>query len=233
MRKQRTFNLEMAVFGAVGSGKSEYAIGQILDLRKKEDFYVIAHDAGYSIPRVLHDGRKTGVIRHKSIADCDLSLQTRPGGIHAIAVEDAGEVITFGQEVAYASLLQNTPGGEKAVEDGEGHGVPVIIYVDEIVRAQQASPHRLGPEMANALVCRRHLHCGFVFTSQSPHLCHYSLGSQATDIVIFHLNDDEDVKRLYKRMNVPRAEAEKAKNLKEHEYIHVHPQNWAHPTKKT
>lgn len=226
MRKQRSFNLEMGCFGLPESGKSDYAIRYILDLQQREQFYIIAHDAGYSIPRKLYDGRETGVIRYESAEDCALGLREDLKGkhvIHAITSPDAGETIALGKKVAWASLVKNTPGGLEVVKEGEGRGIPVIIYVDEIVRSQDANPHRLGQEMRELVACRRHFNCGFVFTSQSPHLCHYALGTQATDVVIFRLNDDEDVKRLYKRMNVPRETAEKAKTLKKHEHIHVKP----------
>lgn len=226
MRKQRSFNFEMGAFGLPGSGKTEESLRRIVAMCRKEQFYVIAHDLGCNIPKKLYDGTETGVIRHKSIAECASSLKSRPSGIHAIDVEDCTEVVLFAKSVARASLIKNTPGGLKAVDDGEGRGIPVIIYIDEIVNAQEASPHRLGDEMRKILTGRRHANCGIVFTSQSPHLCHYALGSQATDILIFRLNDDEDIKRLYKRMNVPRQIAEQAKSLPKHEFIHVQPQKF-------
>lgn len=223
--KQRSFNVEMGFFGVPETGKTDKAVGTILDIKKELNghVYIICHDSGYSVPKKLHDGRLTGVVRYDSVEECRAALIDNPGGFHCIRTADAAEVVEFGKELGELSLVKNSPGGIQQVEDGEGRGIPVIIYIDEVVRAQQASPHRLGNEMAEILACRRHYNCGFIFTCQSPHLCHYALGSMATDIVFFNLQDEDDVKRMYKRMGVPREEAEKALHLSidKHEYIHI------------
>lgn len=225
MLKQRTYNVEVGCFGVPGSGKSDYALNFCLDEKRRlgGQLYLIAHDAGYSIPKKLHNGRPTGVLRYDSIESARVGLVKHPGAFHAISVPDAGEVIGLAQEVAWMSLCTNTPGGESKVKEGEGIGVPVLIYIDEIVRSQDANPRYLGPQLTELIACRRHFHCGLVFTSQSPHLCHYALGSQATEIVMFRLNDDDDVKRLHKRMNVPKEMAQKSKSLPKHQYVRFAP----------
>lgn len=225
MRAQRTYNRMVACFGIPETGKSQKAIEFILNEQATEQVYVFAHDPGYNIPKVLHDGRPTNVIRHDSVAEAKESIKTKAGGIHAIACEDASEVITLAKEVAYASLVANTPGGPAAIKEGEGRGVPVIVFLDEIVNAQEASPYRLGNQLKQLVTARRHEHIGIIYTAQSPKLCHYALSTMVTDVYCFRLLDEKDVEHLVKRIHVPQDLAESAFNLSidNHEYFHYQP----------
>jgi hypothetical protein len=226
MRRQRTFNVEIGVFGNVGTGKTEKALEEIIKIQKREPIYVVAHDLSYNIPEKLHDGNHTRVHRYRSIQEAEKAIVVAAGGIHAIACRDASEVVDLGKRVAHKSLLRHTPGAtlaakEKAIQDGNGVGIPCIVYFDEIVNAEQASRYRIGDELGQFIAQRRHLHCGLIFTSQFPRQCHYSLGTMATDIIFFNLDSEKDIKKLYEDFGVPEEIARKARSLKGHQYIHV------------
>jgi len=210
----------MGCFGITGTGKSEYALNYILDIQSKEAVYVIAHDLNYSIPERLHNGRKTNVKRYQTIEEAEEGLLKSPGGIHAIACSDASDVIALGIRTADRSLERNTVGGRDVIRRGGGRGIPVIVYIDEIVNAQQASQYRMGDDLKKFVGQRRHLHCGLVYTSQYPRQCHYSLGEQATDVVFFKLKSEKDIKKLYESFGVPEDQAWKAQSLSGHQFIH-------------
>lgn len=192
MTPKGEFNHAIIVLGVPGCGKSTWATQRALELGRSTPAYVVAHDPGWRLPKILPDGRPTPLHRHESVASAQAALRSTPGGIHAIATADGEEVLRFGQAISKASLDAN--GGEQ--------GVPTVVYLDEGVGTGGASAYRLGEGLREHLALRRHLHTGLIITAQDPRLIHYAFLGLATELVIFRLNDQAALNEL-RRMGVP------------------------------
>lgn len=181
------WNIAEAIIGVPGTGKSEFAVKRLMELARTPA-YTIAHDVGWRLPDKLHDGTPTGIIRHPDIESVRKAIATKPRGIHAVSCMEADDVILFGTTLGAANLEKN--GGAK--------GIPVVLYFDEIVGVAGASPYRLGASLRQLLAVRRHVHCGAIYTTQSPQLMHYQLLALATRITAFRLIDESALDRMRK-----------------------------------
>jgi hypothetical protein len=180
-----SFNVCIGVLGAVGSGKSTYAIARAMQYAQ-QPAYVFAHDLGWKIPETLPDGRPTGVIRHDSIDECVAQLRKDPRGIHCIGTEDAGEIVDLAIATADRSLMANERRG----------GIPAVVLIDESVSAGDADPYRLGSSLKSAMALRRHKNIGIIWTSQSPNIVHYQMMSIGSELVVFRLKNKRDLTPL-------------------------------------
>jgi hypothetical protein len=170
--------------------------------------YVLAHDLGWKLPERFPDGKPTGIKRYDSIAAARNALASDARGVHCVATLDAGEVIALGHQIAKKSLDQN---------QGTS-GIPVVVLIDEMVSAADANPYRLQQAMRESLALRRHRHTGIVWTSQSPNLCHYQMMAIGTELVVFRLTNESDLKPLM-RAGMSEQECEVVKTLPDHQYI--------------
>ena len=194
------------MLGAPGTGKSTYALARSLCLHRGA--YVIAHDVGWNLPEHIPGQGTVPIRRHETIEECKAQLSTDPSGIHSIATDDASEVVQLSKDLTDASLEQHN--GEKIV--------PCVLLVDEIVAAQGASPHWLDDSFRHLVAKRRHWRVAFIYTTQSPRLCHNQLLAQATELVIFRLNHQMDFDALA-RAGVPDEKLKAVKKLKDHQYV--------------
>jgi hypothetical protein len=184
--KQGDFNLAVGVIGNVGTGKSTWAITRALELQRTIPCYVLAHDAGYRLPARLPDGAPTGITRHETIEAVRAAMKTKPGGVHALATDDAAPVLDLAVEIAAKSMQSSK----------HRRCPPVVVLIDEIVLLDDATPYRLGTALKKVLARRRHLHVGIIWTCQSAHLVHYQMMTLSTEMVLFRQRDQRDLTRL-------------------------------------
>jgi hypothetical protein len=183
--KHRTFNEVIISIGRRGCGKTEYNVDRCLDYARIPAF-VVAHDLGWKVPDVLHDGRPTYVVRHSNVEEARKAIAKDPRGFHSISTPDALAVAALAEEIAEASLEKH--GGDK------GH--PCIFYMDELVTANICNPSYLHPQMATLLAEARHRHVGIVAGIQSARLMHPQVLGLATHVQLFQVTDGKDHARL-------------------------------------
>jgi hypothetical protein len=203
----RKFNCVEGYFGVRGTGKSTLALHD----HARKGYYYIAHDVGFNIPDTWPKelgGGPTGIKRYSSVKDAENGIKRDANGIHCIDIDDAMEVVLFGTRLAEKSLEQG--GGDK--------GVPVIIHIDEICMATEANPMRMGDELRKVLARSRHLHVGVIFTTQTPHMCHYLMISLSTKVHLLRMTEKRDYKRLNEG-GVPLDIAERSAYLDDHKRI--------------
>lgn len=210
-----TFDLCCAAVGAPGTGKSEWALRQVIELQRNIGCYVIAHDAMHRLPDRFHDGSETGLIRHSSETSLLVGLAKEPGRPHALNCGDATEVIEIGKRAGMASLSANG-----TTHDGRPlFGVPVVVYLDEAVMASSTNPRSIGDDLRVAITQRRGYQLGIVYTVQSPRMVHWSLLTLSTDVRIFRCAGKGDHERL-EEAGVPGATCQLAATLTGHESVH-------------
>ena len=220
----RAWNVNKGFIGEPETGKSTVASALAADYARS--CYVLAHDLNFSIPDKLPTGRELEVHRHllPEQAGASLSRPETSRGIHAIASSDAGEVIDLAYRVSLANL-----GGQKVPLNEEltryhwtgttrTEAVPVVVYVDELVNAIDATPYRLGDVAKDLLSQRRHRHVGLIWTTQSPRLVHYQFVSLCTSLVLFRVSQEDDLKALAKA-GVPREILQQLPGLPLHHFI--------------
>lgn len=167
-------------FGAVGipeSGKTTWAVTQLLRIADHNECWIVAHDPDRRIPPRLPSGREVVVIHHPSVEAAAQAMRTSPAGIHAIDVEDAYEVVTFATRLAGASLKANA----------NQRGVPVLVYLDEAVKVREMSPHAAPHKLLAVVTGRRHLNVGIVWGSQSPQFVHNQVIGQGNQLAMFRV----------------------------------------------
>lgn len=181
-----TFNHFIGILGRPGSGKSVEATRLALELMRETPCFVVAHDNGWRLPDRLPDGTPTRIERHESTEEAVEALAQRGNVIHAVASENAEEVISLAERVADRSLRQH----------GYTKGYPCVVLIDEVVAAGVCDPNRLSPSMRRLIALRRHKNVGVIWTCQSARLVHNQLLTLATELRIFSLTDGRDLKRL-------------------------------------
>jgi hypothetical protein len=204
--KKGDYNKWIGVVGVPGTGKSTYALGRAII--ESKGAYVIGHTAG-TLPDVLPNGKRANTRYHSSIQACAEAFKKDPRGVNIIDAE-VGDILSFAEDVAAQSL---------EAHDGT-HGTPVLVFVDEVVAAEDMSPYRLNPTMRKLNALRRHKNIGILFTSQTPQFCHYSMFSMATEIVFFQVLH-EDALKIFSKLGVPRDIVARIPTLSrnKHEYI--------------
>ena len=210
--KRGGFDCCVIVLGAVGSGKSTHCVRLAHQLARDPGVYVLAHDIGHKLPDRLHDGTRSGIVRHLSVNAALARLKTSPAGIHAVMIPDAGAVISAGIRVAAASLQAH----------GGTRGYPCVVILDEGTSVSGASRYRLSDEMQTQIVQRRHHHIGLVVGAQSPKAIHYGLLGFASELVLYRLPDRKTHDRLAE-VGVPDEVIDRVAKLPPHEYIVFRP----------
>jgi hypothetical protein len=173
--------------------------------------YLFAHDLGWKIKDELPDGRRVGIKRYESIKECEQAIASDARGVHCVATLDAKEVIELGSKTALASVKAH----------GGKIGIPSVVLIDEVVSAGDANPYRLGDELRATMALRRHRHTGIVWTCQSPNLCHYQMLALSTELVIFRLTSERDLKPL-RDVGVPEAVITQVRTLPNFAYVIHH-----------
>lgn len=194
------------MFGVPGTGKTTYATAEAERISRFA--YVLAHSGG-TLPDVYPDGRKPKIKEYENVKSALLGISRDPSGINLIH-SSASDVIDLGVRIAAASLENN--GGDR--------GVPVLLFVDEVVAADEMNAYRLHPTMKQLVALRRHKNVGVLFTSQHPNLCHYQMIALATEVTFFRVIH-EDAIRKFRKIGVPRHIVERIPtlSLKQHERI--------------
>jgi nucleoside-triphosphatase THEP1 len=194
------------VVGVPGTGKTTYATAIAEDMSKRA--YVIAHSGG-TLPEAYPNGKRPKVKQYASIAELSKGLSRDPRGIHLVDAEPT-EVIGYAEHLAATSLEAN----------GGTHGVPVLLFIDEVVAVDEVSPYRLNETMGKIVALRRHKNVGVLFTTQSPQLCHYQMFALATEVTFFRIIHEDAIKR-FRKIGVPKAIMERVPSLsrERHEYI--------------
>jgi hypothetical protein len=200
------FNVWVGVCGVPGTGKTTYALA-LAELYSLSG-YVIGHSAG-TLPDTYPDGRVPNVHYHASVADASKALAKGIRGVHIIDA-DPSEVINFAGAIAQKSLDLN----------GGTHGVPVLLFLDEVVAADEMNPYRLDPRIKKMVALRRHLNIGFLFTTQAPQLCHYHMFSLATKVVFFRIIHKEAIKRFI-NIGIPEEIALRIPTLSRDRHEHI------------
>lgn len=210
----REWNVAWAYLGVPGTGKSTCAIADVM--RECTPCIIIVHDPNWFVPEELPPGLgvkgKLNVKRYMSIEEAKRGIASDAGAIHCICIEDAADVIELAKRVGEASIIRG--GGDK--------GIPVIVVIDEIVMAHDASPHRLGKEFRKLLAQRRHYHLGLVYTTQHPHYCHYSLLAMANRVKMFRLTDVRS-RRALMNASIDEQHLAKLASLPDHQCIETFP----------
>lgn len=183
----------------------------MLELQKRPGAYVVAHDNGWRLPEVLHDGRQTGVERFDSEAQVrEVVRAGRARGIMCVPSPDAGPVVSIAEDCAGKSL---------EAHEGE-RGYPGLVLIDEIVAAGGCRPNFLAPYMTQLLTLRRHKNVGCIWTCQSARLVHNQLLSMATRLYIFQLTDGKDLARLEEAGVSPEV-LDRVRTLPKYEHVDV------------
>jgi hypothetical protein len=203
----RSFNVCIGVVGAPGSGKSTYALARAMQYGRR-GAYIMAHDLGFKLPDKLPGGKDTGIVRYDDVDQCKEAMESDASGIHCMSTMDADEVIVEAQRVAKSSLEAH----------GGTRGNPVVVLIDEVVSLSNSDPYRLDGELKRALALRRHDNVGYIWTCQSPNLCHYQMIGIGTELVVFRLYHKKDLDQL-ERVGFTPHEIDTVKALPDHAYI--------------
>jgi hypothetical protein len=183
--KHRTWNHQVIAIGRKGCGKSEWSVGQVLDWAK-QPAYAFAHDPGFKIPEVLHDGRLTYKREFHSAHEAREAFFKNPRGLFCISTDNCTEVHELAQEVAQLSLEKH----------GGTEGTPSVFYIDEIAVAEICDPNYLEPSFKMLMVEARHRHVAIIAGIQSARLLNNQLLTLATQIQLFQITDKRDHRRL-------------------------------------
>lgn len=192
MVPHRKWNVARVYIGIPESGKTVAACAYLVEL-SRTPAYVIAHDAGGNLPTNFPNGTPTNLKRYRNAEECARGLAASPSGIHAINCPDAASVLALANRIGAASLRAG----------GGSQGVPVVVYLDEIVNVEDADPMRAGANIKQAITQRRHNHVGIVAGTQMPQLCHYSMLTLANELVVFRCTGERAIKNL-EMAGVPR-----------------------------
>jgi len=162
-----------------------YALKRCLEFAK-QPCYVIAHDVGWKIEETLPGGASSHVRRFSTVAEAREAFQQDPRGVFSISSDDAAEVHAFAKDAAHASLEQH--GGTK------GH--PVVLFIDEVVSAGVCDANSMEPGFRRLIAERRHHHVGIISTCQSARMVNNQMLGLSTELVLFQLTMEKDLKRL-------------------------------------
>lgn len=192
--------------GIPGTGKTTYATAIAEQFSKHA--YVIAHTGG-TLPDVYPNGKTPRIKYHASIDAAAKAIRKDPSGINAIDA-DPSLIIEFGLKIAQTSLDKNNGAA----------GTPVLIYIDEVVAADEMNPYRLDGTMRQLIALRRHKNVGVLFTTQSPQLCHYQMFALATEVTFFRVIHEDALKR-FRKIGIPSEIVDKVATLSrdKHQYI--------------
>jgi hypothetical protein len=174
----------------------------------KAGCYVLCHDIGWRLPEADAAGHPFGIVRHESVSDAVERLKSDPRGIHCISSPDAVEVIGLARRLAAADLQRN----------GGMAGHPVILMIDEVVAADVCDPNYLSDDMRKLIAGRRHENIGIIWTCQSARMVHNQLISLSTEMVIFNLVAEKDLKKLEEN-GIPPEEVAKVRALPKYQNV--------------
>lgn len=207
------WDVNVGLLGIPGCGKSTVGIWIMFELARDLDCYMLAHDPEHALPARLPDGRTTNLVRHATIASAEAACHAGQPGLHAVACLDAAEVVALGNRLGERSLRHF----------GASNAPPVLVFVDEVANCDEMGPNYLGPILKNALVLRRHRHCGLVWGTQSPMLVHRQFLGKTTELRVFRLNADPDIAHIVKQAGFPQDSAAQIKILKRYEFLRHKP----------
>lgn len=203
------FNHAIGCIGVPHTGKTVKAVEICTDFSRNPGAYVIAMDPNEDLPEKLPNGRKTGVIRHSNLDGVKSAIAgSNPEGIHAIGTTSCNAMVDLAKLISKYSLQSH--GGKQ--------GVPSIVFIDEISVCDEAGEHRIDKNLKDLLCRRRHHHVGLVYTTQSPRLCHYQIFALSTELYLFRVTEEDDLKRMRKGM-VPQAILDRLPSLPDYHYI--------------
>jgi len=197
-KRQRDWNHLIVVLGQPGTGKSTYALKRAKALCKSPA-YGLAHDPGWRLPD------DDMLVRHPNFDSASQGLAQRPGAIHSLSVSDGEAVLSWGIDIAKASMEA-------------GANCPVIVLLDEGVSTSGLNPYRMSPNLRDFIATRRHHNVGMIVTIQSPAMGHYQLLGLSTEIVMFRLIDEKGLKRL-ESIGVPRNTLDRVRKLPDYQNI--------------
>jgi len=209
---QGKVNISAGFVGPEESGKSYLAIQFVRHLNRR-GWWALAVDANDDLPTKLDDGTPTGIVRHETLSEALSSLRERGGGVHTISTLEIVPTITAAKEIARASM-----DAHPLTAEGARQGRPAIVYIDEIVASQQATPHHIDPVILDGLVRRRHNHVVFAYGCQSALACHYMMFLRANILILFYVNNQKDHKRLSDG-GVDQETINRMIQLKQYEYL--------------
>ena len=207
LAQKGAFNVVLGVLGRPGSGKSYFASTRARELAERGCF-VLCHDIGWRLPERDAEGRPFGIVRHETTASAVERLARDPRGIHCISSPDAAEVIDLARRLAAADLKRN----------GGTCGHPVVVVIDEVVAADVCDPNYLSDDMRKLISGRRHENVGIIWTCQSARMVHNQLISLSTEMVLFNLIAEKDLKKLEEN-GIPPEEVAKVRALPKYQHV--------------
>lgn len=207
--RRGAWDVNIGLTGIPGCGKSTVGVYTMLELARQTPCYLLAHDPEHALPRRLPDGRHVPIVRHATAEAAAAAIERSPGGIHAVACVDAGEVVAIGNRIGERSL---------AAAKG-GPAPPVLVFIDEVTNCREMAPRSLGPTLQEAVTLRRHRHCGLIWGVQSPHLVHYQFLGKTTELLVFRLESQRDIDRLIGDAGFPQNSAAQIRTLKRFQFL--------------
>lgn len=207
------FNHAIGYIGPPRSGKTDLAMHQMLAFRREHPIYLLAHDPQYAIPDKLHDGMRTNLHRYETVAELARGVARNPEGVHVSMEPDATPLVAYSARLAELSMHRADP------KKHEAPCAPVAVYVDEVASCEEMSEGKLGPELRDALMKRRHRHVAILWGTQSPHRIHYEYLGNGTALHVFRLHKRRDLKRLADDSGFTDEEMEMIPRLGQHKYI--------------
>lgn len=197
-------------------GKTTAALVDMLDTRERFPCYLLAHDPGYAIPDKLHDGRKTNVLRHASVAELAAAVAKEPKESRALHVSmelDATSLVVYAKRLGEASMRRADP------KDLSAPCPPVLLLIDEVGRCKEMGAAYLGPNLEDALMRRRHNHVGLLYTSQSPRRVHHEFLGMANELHVCGPLTKGSIARVVEDGRFPEEAAAKIPNLRQFERV--------------
>ncbi len=208
----RSLDVCEGFLGVPGTGKSSLAVKRLHQLQTHLGAYVLIHDPQYKVPDKLHDGTTISLMRHdnENMARAALRVPENATKMHAIRCPDGSDVIRFATKIGEESLRVHS--GVK--------GVPVLVYIDEVLTCKDASPYRLGDDLGYLITNRRHANVGIIWGCQSPMRVHYTLLELCTKLYLFHARGKR-VQKSYEMAGVPPEIYDRVPSLSkdDHEFL--------------
>ena len=171
-------NLQVAIFGVPGSGKTTRAKQRIREACASGWFAVI-HDPNDDYERLGPEGDIEDLAR---AADRAAREKKR---VHPV-LRTRDDAVSIMEDVKAFSAL--------------GRRKTLLVFDESVLLG---SPRSLEHELADLIARRRHHGIGILFVAQFPSLCHFSIMTQATELDLFRVIDAYSLKKLEER-GVPR-----------------------------
>lgn len=206
-----TVNEAHVILGAPGTGKSTLALTIAERLAVELGAYRIASDPARYLPLRYHDGQRTGVRWHETVAAARAAVARDPRGVHAVVGRDVTGVVAFAAELAAESMARW----------GERRAPPVVLLLDD-AGVTKAARREFDDVLLGHLLARRHEHLALLWTVQDPYLVDRQIVSQCTDLWLGRMTDGIAMNRL-RQAGVPEDELVAVPRLPNHRFLHWRP----------